>query len=384
MTIHVLLTADNHLDPSAVQYGPRRFERKRDFQHCFDVLVNFALNNRPDLFLIGGDFYDGILPGNPTRAYVAEQFKRLHDKEIKVVMVSGHHDTPRSVEQAVSPLSVHARSGHVYFLNEPHPTPKLFRFGNETVNVTGMSLNPSLGPDQDPLVGRKLERSGDVNIFLTHYPIEGFEGYFGQETHIAKSSIPRDFQLFASGHLHRHQKSAINATPVIYPGSTERASFNEEGDEKGFCWLELDKSGILHQEFHPTPARPMETLDTRVTGEGGSLTRQIQDALEKRLGSEKILRVRILGRVSLEQLGTYKRSTLLSYCQDRFFNVEFDEEGLNVLSMEPLESLPRTTPLQELDRTFQNLIANVKEDERPLVHEAWKGTIARLQEEGVN
>src|SRR6266516_4176705 len=289
MTVHVLLSADNHLDPSAVQYGPRRFERKRDFQHCFDVLVNFALDNRPDLFLIGGDFYDGILPGNPTRAYVAEQFKRLHEKEVKTVLVSGHHDTPRSIEQGVSPLSVHAKSGHAYFLQEPQPTPKLFHLGSETVNIIGMSLNPGLAPDQDPLAGQKIDHAGDVNIFLTHYPIEGFEGYFGQETHIGKSSIPRDFQLFASGHLHRQQKNTINGTPVIYPGSTERASFNEEGEEKGFYWLELDKTGILHQEFHSTPARPMETLDSRVTGEGGSLTRQLQDALGKRTGLDKIL-----------------------------------------------------------------------------------------------
>ena len=384
MTVHVLLTADNHLDPSAVQYGPKRFERKRDFQQCFEVLVNFALENRPDLFLIGGDFYDGILPGNPTRAYVAEQFKRLHEKEVKTILVSGHHDTPRSIEQGVSPLSVHAKSGHVYFLQDPRPTPKLFHLGGETVNVTGMSLNPGLGPDQDPLAGQKFDREGDVNIFLTHYPIEGFEGYFGQETHIGKSSIPRNFQLFAAGHLHRQQKNTINGTPVIYPGSTERASFNEEGEEKGFYWLELDKTGVLHQEFHPTPARPMETLDSRVTGEGGSLTRQIQDALGKRVGPEKILRVRVTGRISLEQLSTYKRSALLAYCQDRFFHVEFDEDGLNLLTMAPLESLPRTSPVEELDRTFQNLLTKVKEDERPLVQEAWKGTVARLREEGVS
>ncbi len=384
MTVHVLLTADNHLDPSAVQYGPRRFERKRDFQHSFDTLVNFALDNRPDLFLIGGDFYDGILPGNPTRAYVAEQFKRLHDRDIRLVLISGHHDTPRSVEQGASPLSVHAKAGHILFLHAPHPTAKLFHFGEETVNVTGMSLNPGLGPDQDPLTGQKVEPSGEVNIFLTHYPIEGFEGYFGRETHIAKSSIPRGFQLFASGHLHRHQKNTINGTPVIYPGSTERASFNEEGEEKGFYWLELDKTGILNQEFHQTPARPMETLDSRVTGEGGSLTRQLQDALDKKVDGEKILRVRVLGKVSLEQLGTYKRSTLLAYCQERFFHVEFDEDGLNVLSIEPLESLPRTTPLEELDRTFQNLLSNVKDEERPLVQEAWKVTIAKLQVEGVS
>ena len=385
MTVQVLLTADNHLDPSAVQYGPRRFERKKDFQRCFEVPVNFALDNRPDLFLIGGDFYDGILPGNPIRAFVAEQFKRLHEKKIQTVLVSGHHDTPRSIEQGVSPLSVHAKSGHVYFLQETRPATKRFDLGGETVNMTGMSLNPGLGPDQDPLAGQEVRgEAGDVNIFLTHYSIEGFDGYFGQETHIAKSSIPKNYQLFASGHLHRHQKNTINGTPVTYPGSTERASFNEEGEEKGFCWLELDKTGILHQEFHSTPARPMETLDSRVTGEGGSLTRQITDVLEKRAGAEKILRVRVQGKVSLEQLSTYKRSALLSYCQERFFHVEFDEDGLNALTLAPLESLPKTTPLEELNRTFQGLLSNVKEDERPIVQEAWKATVAKLQEEGVN
>src|SRR2546427_74269 len=205
MTIHVLLTADNHLDPSAVQYGPKRFERKRDFQRCFEILVNLALENKPDILLIGGDFYDGILPGNPTRAFVAEQFKRLHEKNIKTILVSGHHDTPRSVEQGASPLAVHARSGHVYFIQEQHPTSKKFNFGSETVNVTGMSLNPSLPADADPLAGHEISRDGDINIFLTHYPIEGFDGYFGQEVHIQKSSIPRNLQLFASGHLHNHQ-----------------------------------------------------------------------------------------------------------------------------------------------------------------------------------
>jgi DNA repair exonuclease SbcCD nuclease subunit len=357
MTVHVLLTADNHLDPSAVQYGPRRFERKRDFQRCFEILVNFALENKPDILLIGGDFYDGILPGNPARAFVAEQFKRLHEKNIKTIIVSGHHDTPRSAEQGASPLAVHARSGHIYFLREQHPTSKKFNFASETVNVIGMSLNPSLPADADPLAGQEINPDGDVNIFLTHYPIEGFDGYFGQETHIQRSSIPRNLQLFVS--------------------------FNEEGERKGFVWLELDKTGIVQQEFHPTPARPMETLEFRIVGEG-SLTRQIEAALEKRIDDEKILRVRVQGKVTLDQLSTYKRSTLYTYAQDKFFHIEFDEEQLNVLTMAPLESLPKTTPLQELDRTFQNLLEKAGDQERPLVQEAWKLTVAKLQEEGVD
>ena len=383
MTVHVLLTADNHLDISAVQYGPRRFQRKRDFQRCFETLVTFALENRPDLLLIGGDFYDTILPGNPTRAFVAEQFKRLYEKDIKILLVSGHHDTPRSLEQGVSPLAVHAKTGHAYFFQNPEPTNKTLQVEQTTVNITGMNLNPSLSPEQDPLQDRPLPNHSGINIFLTHYPIEGFQGYFGQETHIQSSSIPRNCQLFASGHLHHHQKHVINGTPVIYPGSTERASFQEEGEKKGFLWLELGQDGIVQEEFHPTPARSMETLDYKVSGEA-RLTRQIQDALEKRADTEKIIRVRVSGKVNLEQLSTYKRSALLAFTEDKFFHAEFDEEGLTILNQEPLQSLPKTTPLEEINRTFQSLLVQAHDEDKPLVQEAWKTTVAKLQEEGVN
>ncbi len=382
MTLHVLLTADDHLDPSMVQFGPKRFERKKDFQRCFEILVNFAVENRPDLLLVGGDFYDTILPGNPARAFVTEQFKRLHERGIKVVLVSGHHDTPKSLEQGVSPLAVHSRSGHAYFLQGPGLVNKKFTIDGSPVNIAGLSLDPSLSAEQDPLSGQRIEDDGDVNIFLTHYPIEGFQGYFGQETHIPESSIPDDFKLFAAGHLHKHQKRTVHGVPVIYPGSTERCSFQEEGEQKGFVWLELSHEGIVAEEFHCTPARPMETLEFQAIREG-NLTRQIQDAIDRVSDSEKILRVRITGNISLEQLSTYKRSSLLDYTSDRCFYTEFDEERLNLLTQAPLEALSNTTPLQELDRTFQSLLSNAKDDQKPIVNEAWKLTAAKLQDQGV-
>ncbi|HZD13133.1 MAG TPA: exonuclease SbcCD subunit D [Candidatus Binatus sp.] len=383
MTVQVLLTADNHLDPSAVQFGPKRFERKRDFQRCFEVLVNFAIENRPDLILVGGDLYDTILPGNSARAFVTDQFKRLYDRDIKIVLVSGHHDTPKSVEQAVSPLAVHSRSGHVYFLQGPQIANKKFVLDGQSVNIAGLSLDPNLSPDQSPLSGQNPNHGGDVNIFLTHYPIQGFEGYFGKETHISESSIPNGFQLFATGHLHKHQEKIIGDTPIIYPGSTERCSFHEEKEEKGFVWLELSHDGLLTEEFHPTPARLMETLDFEIRREG-NLTRQIEAAIERVSDpAEKILRVRIKGNVSLEQLSTYKRSSLLDSTGTRFFYSEFDEEALNLSTQPALEAMQNTTPLQELDRTFQNLLSNAKEEQRPIVHEAWKLTVSKLQDAGV-
>ncbi len=51
------------------------------------------------------------------------------------------------------------------------------------------------------------------------------------------------------GHIHKHQnltRDREEAPPVIYSGSMERIDFGEEGDPKGFCWVELDRgSGDL-------------------------------------------------------------------------------------------------------------------------------------------
>jgi len=142
--LQVVLTADNHLDPPAVMFG-----RKGDFLRCFGEVVDFALENKPDIFLVSGDFFDHIQPRNPTRTRIMGYFKSLYDSGIKVFLISGHiqprnptrtrimgyfkslydsgikvflisghHDTPKSVEQGMSPLAVYGRSGYAkYFQN---------------------------------------------------------------------------------------------------------------------------------------------------------------------------------------------------------------------------------------------------------------------------
>jgi exonuclease SbcD len=47
---------------------------------------------------------------------------------------------------------------------------------------------------------------------------------------------------------------------VVYSGSMERIDFGEEGDAKGFCWVELQR-GEATYEFVTLPARPFVTLE---------------------------------------------------------------------------------------------------------------------------
>jgi exonuclease SbcD len=67
----------------------------------------------------------------------------------------------------------------------------------------------------------------------------------------------------ALGHIHKFQNLTANrngAPPVVYSGSMERIDFGEEGDTKGFCWVEVER-GNTEWRFVPLKARPFVTLE---------------------------------------------------------------------------------------------------------------------------
>ena len=210
MSVQVLLTADNHLDISAAMYGLKRFERKEDFARCFEATVEYALKEKPDIYLVCGDLYDSVVPRNPPRSLMMKHFRALAEKGIKIFLISGHHDTPRSLEQGASPLSLYGESGYARFFSDYlQPQSSIFEKSGQKIQVSGVSFNPNLSVNEDPLASMRLEKPrGDVNIFMLHYPIEGFKGVYSlTEPTVRPSSLPEGYQLVAAGHIHRCQKN---------------------------------------------------------------------------------------------------------------------------------------------------------------------------------
>ena len=64
------------------------------------------------------------------------------------------------------------------------------------------------------------------------------------------------FDYIALGHIHSPQKLGEK---IVYPGSIERVSFAEEGEEKKFVYAEIGGSNP-RIEFIPLNCRPMKTI----------------------------------------------------------------------------------------------------------------------------
>jgi exonuclease SbcD len=72
----------------------------------------------------------------------------------------------------------------------------------------------------------------------------------------------------AMGHIHKHQNLTRNQRhlpPVVYSGSLEAIDFGEEGEAKGFCWVELER-GRTDWRFQQVRSRPFVTLKIDVRG----------------------------------------------------------------------------------------------------------------------
>jgi len=382
MSIQILLTADNHLDPPAASFGPRRFERRQDHLKCFEEVIEYATKNRPDFLLLAGDVFDTVRPGNLVRAKVMEDLKALHDLGVRILAVSGDHDTPKVAEEGSSPLAVYGNSGYVHFFENPSEfTVRRFSVDGLNVEVGGMSRNPLLPSSEDPLAKTPIHLSSDANIILTHYPVEGFVGYSRDDPVIKLVSFPENCQLACVGHFHSYQSKELQHTTIIYPGSTERASFQEENEEKGFVWVELGREGVLSREHIKTSARPFKTIDCFFPDDPAPME-ILKQVLNESENHEAAVRLRLRGRVTAERLSKYRRSELILQNEGKFFHLAVDESELEIESPEPIQAMPRTTPLEELRRHFTAAIESSTGEEKEILEEALRLCQAKLEEAG--
>lgn len=253
----ILLTGDTHLGfdfPRRGEAAPHR--RGEDFFRNFEAVIEHARAEKADLFLHGGDMFDR---SEEPPSVVERAFSALHDlasSGVHVGIIAGNH------ERSALPPSLFMQHARMHIFHSAHA--HVFHVGGEAVSVTGVPFIRDDVAANLPRVVQALERKpGSTRVLMMHQAFEGaevgpssFRFRAGPDV-VSLSSLPRDFDVYVTGHIHRHQMLARpGATPVIHPGSTERTSFAEREEQKGFVMLDVDGPRWTHR-FIPLPSRPM-------------------------------------------------------------------------------------------------------------------------------
>jgi len=385
--VRVLHTADNHLDPKLSTLGPKSMERRRDFMEAFRRVVEYALERRPHILLVSGDLFDSVNPRNPARTQVIRAFRRLHSEGVRAFLIAGNHDMPRSVEEGMSPLHEIEAAGYArFFSSAERPEVEHLAVDGVDVAVAGLSYNPEVPPDEDPLryLGVRLPREGDVAIAMLHYNFAGVRVHPSwRAPTVAPDDFPEEYRYLALGHVHSHVRIDLGRAVAAYPGSTERRSFVEEGDRsKGFLWVEIPLEGKPRLEFVEVPTRPMRTLEVSV---GPGVEDVVGHVLQRLPPADRelLLRLVLRGSLTLQQLMRYSRAALQRQLERLFFHALVEDSELRCeVQVVGAPQEAAKSPLEAFREEVERRLREAREGEREVLQLALRVGLERLEEAG--
>ncbi|UCG52315.1 MAG: DNA repair exonuclease [Candidatus Latescibacterota bacterium] len=284
-TIRIVFLADTHL---GFDYPLRpRVERRRrgqDFFDNFQRVLDHAVRSKADLLVHGGDlFFRKRVPKRIIDLAHGALFE-FAAKGIPVIVVPGNH------ERSELPVSLYLSHPNIHVFVEPKT--EVFDIGGVRVAVSGFPFERYDVRERFTSVvaaTRWEKTAAEIRLLCFHQVVEGarvgpsnYTFRRGSDV-IRLDEIPDGLLAVLAGHIHRRQilrqkvrgtpnnhrheasRKKTSGTPVIYPGSTERTSFAEKDEPKGFFDLSFRKSAggewILDDlEFVPLPTRPMVDL----------------------------------------------------------------------------------------------------------------------------
>jgi len=273
MTLRLLLFADTHLGFD-YPIRPRVQQRRRgpDFFANFHRVLDHARETRPDFVVHGGDLFFRARIPQQIVDMVYSDLLEFATEGIPILIAPGNH------ERSVLPTSLFLNHPNIYIFDRPRSF--LFEIGGTKIAFSGFPCERKVARDQFHSLVTKTgfnDLDADIKLLCMHQTVQsaqvGPSNYTfrrGKDV-ILRRDLPKDALALLCGHIHRQQvlgqldKGKDGLPPVIYPGSTERTSFAEREEPKGFYEVEFSQQAssdwaISHLNFIELPARPMEDL----------------------------------------------------------------------------------------------------------------------------
>ena len=174
VSVQILHCSDTHLDKSfGISNLSKAMQRREDLNHNFSKIVDYAMENKPDIFLIAGDVFDKISPSNASRVFLASKIKLLNDANIEVFIIGGNHDIPRFGAMPSLAIDVLGSAGiATVFSRSDVIQKKMIEVDGKSVCVSGRSYNTKF-EGGNPLKDVSVSVDGDYNILLIHGSLQG-------------------------------------------------------------------------------------------------------------------------------------------------------------------------------------------------------------------
>jgi len=239
--------ADTHLGYSAYRKATEDGinQREMDTYKAFEQFIDYAIKTKPDMIIHSGDLFDSVRPNNRAITFAVKQINRLSKKGIPILIIAGNHEHPK-LKETGHIFSIFDHMEHVFPIYNAKYEKINFEINNENIIVHCVPQCEMKKLFDEELKKLKPDKKADYNILVTHGSVTGVKDFKMDEFNeliIPAKVLSNDFDYIALGHFHRFTKLSHNA---FYSGSTERFTFVDAKDKKGFLEIELKKGELKH------------------------------------------------------------------------------------------------------------------------------------------
>ena len=282
LDMKILHTSDLHIGKYIGTY-----DLKEDTEYVLNQVVDTAIRERVEVVLISGDVFDRPNPSEEAIKMYVSFLKKLLDKNIKVIAISGNHDSSIRLSaykdilgkgyfvegEFNSPMrkvSLNDEFGPVNFYMLPFFTPFIVK---SNLKLEKGLENYDLAMDE--IIKRENIDTSQRNIILAHQFVAGFKfggseedfSYSnGDEKNVAGVGIIsldkfQNFDYVALGHIHKPQK--ISRETIRYSGSLLKYKTSEiDGPDKSVVIIDLKEKGNIEVKLDPIkPLHPFVKIE---------------------------------------------------------------------------------------------------------------------------
>lgn len=278
----ILHTSDLHIGKYIGTY-----DLKEDTEYVLNQVVDTAIRERVEVVLISGDIFDRPNPSEEAIKMYVSFLKELLDKNIKVIAISGNHDSgirlsaykdilgkgyfvEGEFNSPMRKVSLNDEFGPVNFYMLPFFTPFIVK---SNLKLEKGLENYDLAMDE--IIKRENIDTSQRNIILAHQFVAGFKfggseedfSYSnGDEKNVAGVGIIsldkfQNFDYVALGHIHKPQK--ISRETIRYSGSLLKYKTSEiDGPDKSVVIIDLKEKGNIEVKLDPIkPLHPFVKIE---------------------------------------------------------------------------------------------------------------------------
>ena len=347
--------------------GSWRNPKLRDLNlQAFERAILISIKEQVDFILITGDFFDVNIPQLAPVKKAVEILKCARDSGIPIYMIYGSHDFNtanismidilHSAELFIKPTEFQFNSDSVML--------KFFVDKRTGAKITGIS-GRRVGLDKEiyeKLDKKKLESEDGFKIFLLHKGIQEILPLNMQfRDSLPISLIPKGFDYYGGGHIHKRVEKKIDNSVIIYPGPLFGSTFQDleetaKGEKRGFYIISFDKQ-IFECKF--IEIKVAEILYKEIFSQKWS-SEKLKDEITKNISGLEVKNKIVLIKVKGKLFG--KRS-----------NIDFGKFGLDISKRGAILSFININNLSTDEaRSIVVQSSNKFDIEREIFHESIK------------